>query len=93
MLIKTNINNLQALGDSLNLLDLDKDGELTVAELKGAIKKILKRTITEDEAQEIVMLIDKDNDGKGKQPLIVIDLLTLIFIVLLINVFYLILLN
>ena len=93
MLIKTNINHLQALGDSLNLLDLDKDGELTVAELKGAIKKILKRTITEDEAQEIVMLIDKDNDGKGKQPLIVIDLLTLIFIVLLINVFYLILLN
>jgi EF-hand domain pair len=55
------------LGDSLNLLDLDKDGELTVAELKGAIKKILKRTITEDEAQEIVMLIDKDNDGKGKE--------------------------
>ncbi len=93
MLIKTNINHLQALGDSLNLLDLDKDGELTVAELKGAIKKILKRTITEDEAQEIVMLIDKDNDGKGKQPLIVIDLLTLIFIVLLIYVFYLILLN
>lgn len=67
MLIKTNKHNLQALGDSLNLLDLDKDGELTVAELKGAIKKILKRTITEDEAQEIVMLIDKDNDGKGKQ--------------------------
>lgn len=65
MLIKTNVTQLQALGDSLNLLDLDKDGELTVAELKGAIKKILKRTITEDEAQEIVMLIDKDNDGKG----------------------------
>eukprot|EP00596_Hydrurales_sp_CCMP1899_P008467 CAMPEP_0119039262 /NCGR_PEP_ID=MMETSP1177-20130426/8657_1 /TAXON_ID=2985 /ORGANISM="Ochromonas sp, Strain CCMP1899" /LENGTH=643 /DNA_ID=CAMNT_0007002923 /DNA_START=641 /DNA_END=2572 /DNA_ORIENTATION=+ len=54
----------KALGDSLNLLDQDKDGELTVTELKSAIKKILKRTINEDEAQQIVQLIDKDNDGK-----------------------------
>jgi Ca2+-binding EF-hand superfamily protein len=35
-----------------------------VTELKSAIKKILKRTISEDEAQEIVQLIDRDNDGK-----------------------------
>ena len=54
----------KALGDTFNLLDLDRDGELTVSELKGAIKKILKRTISEEQAQDIVMLIDKDNDGK-----------------------------
>lgn len=54
----------KALGDTFNLLDLDRDGELTVSELKGAIKKILKRSISEEEAQDIVMLIDKDNDGK-----------------------------
>ena len=39
-----------------------------MTELKGAIKQILKRTISEEEAQDIVMLIDKDNDGKGRSP-------------------------
>lgn len=64
----------------MNLLDLDKDGELTVAELKGAIKKILKRSISEEEAQEIVMLIDRNNDGKGDKKLKIFSFAVFFFV-------------
>lgn len=39
-------------------------GELTADELKKAIVKILKRTPTDEEAEEIVNILDKDRDGR-----------------------------
>ena len=46
-------------------------GELSSDELKGAIVKILKRSSTDAEAQEIVNMLDHDHDGKVS----VVDLL------------------
>jgi len=52
------------LGDKLKMLDQDRDGELSSAELKNAIVKILKRVSSDSEADEIVKYLDSDKDGK-----------------------------
>eukprot|EP01038_Epipyxis_sp_PR26KG_P006148 gene6148-8475_t len=54
----------KAVGDKLNLLDLDGDGELSSDELKEAIVKTLKRTSSVQEAEELFAILDKDKDGK-----------------------------
>ena len=54
---------IQALGDKLNILDADGDGELSSDELKAAIK-ILRRVHTEAEAEEIIKVLDPDRDGR-----------------------------
>lgn len=53
----------KALGDKLNVLDKDGDGELSSQELKDAITNIL-RSVSEAEAEEIVRGLDSNADGK-----------------------------
>lgn len=53
------------MGDKLNLLDKDGDGELSSEELKDAIVKILKRTSSLQEANDLIAVLDSDKDGKG----------------------------
>lgn len=51
------------IGDKLHMLDKDKDGVLTTAELSEVISHVLKRHTSEEEAQKIASTVDKDADG------------------------------
>ena len=51
------------IGDKLHMLDKDKDGVLTTAELSEVISHVLKRHTSEEEAQKIANTMDKDADG------------------------------
>ncbi|KAL9643442.1 hypothetical protein ABK040_010057 [Willaertia magna] len=53
----------QSIADSLNLLDKDKDGVITVSELREALS-LLKEKPSEDLINEIIQRIDVDHDGK-----------------------------
>lgn len=55
-----------AIGDKLRLLDKDRDGVLDAQELREVVHHALKRHATEEEAQAIVSMLDKDSDGKGE---------------------------
>jgi LETM1 and EF-hand domain-containing protein 1 len=55
-----------AIGDKLRLLDKDRDGVLDAQELREVVHHALKRHATEEEAEAIVSMLDKDSDGKGK---------------------------
>jgi hypothetical protein len=52
------------LGDALQLLDLDRDGSLTVEELQETMISTLKRELQDKEAAAIVKEIDTDGDGR-----------------------------
>ena len=51
------------IGDKLHMLDKDKDGVLTTAELSEVISHVLKQHTSEEEAQKIANTMDKDADG------------------------------
>ena len=51
------------IGDKLHMLDKDKDGVLTTAELSEVISHVLKRHTSEEEAKKIALSMDKDADG------------------------------
>ena len=53
----------QEVGSKYQLLDLDRDGTITVEELAGVVR-ILKEKYTEDEVREIIDKLDRDKDGK-----------------------------
>lgn len=53
-----------SIGDTLNHLDLDNDGVLTAEELKNAIKDILAKHNTDEDANWAVSQIDENKDGK-----------------------------
>lgn len=55
----------KALTDKLPILDKDNDGSLSNEELTHAMQTLLKRAPTEQEAEQIVKLLDSDGDGKG----------------------------
>ena len=57
----------KVLAPKVQLLDLDQDGVFSSAELKEAVRKILKRYPTDKEAEILVNLLDKDKDGIGEQ--------------------------
>lgn len=52
----------ESISDSLNLLDKDKDGVITVSELKDALS-VLKEKPSEELIREIIERIDADKDG------------------------------
>jgi Ca2+-binding EF-hand superfamily protein len=52
------------LGDALRLLDLDRDGSMSVEELKSTMKTVLKRNLPDTESETIIKAMDKDGDGK-----------------------------
>ena len=52
------------VGSALKLLDLDRDGSISVQELKDTMYDVLKRHLDDTEAETIVAAIDKDGDGK-----------------------------
>ncbi|KAG2381760.1 hypothetical protein C9374_006144 [Naegleria lovaniensis] len=52
----------ESIADSLNLLDKDKDGVITVDELRHALS-VLKEKPSEDLIREIIDRIDADKDG------------------------------
>jgi len=49
--------------DLFNILDLDKDGRLTIEEIKKGVKDVKFLVITEAEMQRIIDLIDIDGNG------------------------------
>jgi len=51
------------IGDKLHMLDKDKDGVLTTAELSEVISHVLRQHTSEEEAQKIASTMDKDADG------------------------------
>lgn len=51
------------VGDKYRLLDLDRDGTITVEELSGVVR-ILKDKYSEEEIQQIIESLDRDKDGK-----------------------------
>jgi hypothetical protein len=55
------------LAPKVQLLDTDKDGVVSSAELKEAVKKVLKRYPTEEQAEELVRILDTDKDGVGEE--------------------------
>lgn len=55
---------LQAL-EKLPRLDLDGDGIVDAEELREAVLRVLKRHSNE-RAQELINLLDKDKDGQGE---------------------------
>lgn len=55
----------RALDGKIQLLDADRDGIISSAELKDTMKKILKRYPTDAEAEAFVLLLDEDRDGAG----------------------------
>lgn len=65
------INNLEqelekvdnTIGDRLNFLDKDQDGVLSADELKAAVKNILRKHNTEEDAAWAVSQIDENKDG------------------------------
>ena len=52
------------LHDAFKAMDENRDGTLSVAELKSGVGKLLERDVSESAIQEIFTLIDKDHDGK-----------------------------
>ena len=52
------------VGDSLHILDTDNDGEISVAELETAVRRLLRTRVTDEEVQQLVMELDADKDGK-----------------------------
>ena len=52
------------LHDAFKAMDENKDGTLSVTELKSGVGKLLERDVSESAIQEIFTLIDKDHDGK-----------------------------
>jgi len=53
---------LAELKDAWNLFDTNKDGKITAAELKSAMKK-LGQTASDKEIQAMIKEVDKDNNG------------------------------
>ena len=56
--------NIEKLRDIFDLLDINKDGQLTYSEIKQAFKKIFPDNyITEEKMNIILEKLDEDNDG------------------------------
>ena len=56
----------KVVGDKLNVLDKDGDGELSAEELRDAIVKLLRKNYSVQEAEQLVAILDNDKDGKSK---------------------------
>ena len=52
-----------SVGDKMNILDKDHDGVISVDELKDVLQHTLKRSLSDEDAQEIIDDIDIDGDG------------------------------
>ncbi len=50
----------QVVGDKMNVLDKDGDGELSAEELRDAIVKLLRKNYSLQEAQQLVAILDND---------------------------------
>lgn len=51
------------IGDKLHLLDKDNDGILSQEEIVECLQQVLKRQITNEEAEELAIAMDTDGDG------------------------------
>jgi len=51
------------IGDKLHLLDKDEDGILSQEEVVECLQQVLKREITNEEAEELFLAMDTDGDG------------------------------
>jgi len=51
------------IGDKLHLLDQDNDGILTQEEIVQCLQQVLKRPMTNEEANELAIEMDADGDG------------------------------
>ena len=54
----------EEIGDELFVIDRDKDGKMTVDELRDAVQNVLKTRNTDEEADAVVKLLDRDGDGQ-----------------------------
>merc|ERR1712146_589277 len=52
----------EEIGDELFVIDRDKDGKMTVDELRDAFQNVLKTRNTDEEADAVVKLLDRDGD-------------------------------
>lgn len=62
-----------AIGDSLNMMDKDKDGVISVDEVRETLK-LLKDKPSDDVVEEIITRLDKNNDGKISLKEILLEL-------------------
>ncbi len=62
-----------AIGDSLNMIDKDKDGVISVDEVRETLK-LLKDKPSDDVVEEIIARLDKNKDGKISLKEILLEL-------------------
>lgn len=55
------------------MLDKDGDGEISSEELKEAIVKIIKRASSLKEAEELILTLDSNNDGRGEYFILTVN--------------------
>ena len=54
---------MQGLGQALRVADTDKDGEVTEAELRAALSRLVGGDLSEEAAAALIRRLDRDGDG------------------------------
>jgi len=54
----------EEIGDELFVIDRDKDGKMTVEELRDAVQNVLNTHNTDEEVDAVMKLLDWDGDGE-----------------------------